>query len=166
MPGFAMVTASAGKLDRSPLEMIITDAKKSAPFSSGFVLGAGLISCAKTSIGLHLADMKVVAVLSILCRSAHRNNNNYLSLFIALYLYSAGAKVDAIILLNHLGISVSYNVLQKKLKEIISLSMILIKKQSTNCKLVGSWDNLEYRENVHSKQVEDTVKFKSVTMAF
>lgn len=118
-----MVTASAGELDRSPLETIITNIKMSVPLLSGFVLAARLISYAKTSIGLHLADMKVVAIFSILCKLAHQNNSNYLPLFIVLYLYSASTRVDILAFLNHLRISVSYNVLQKKLKKIISLSI-------------------------------------------
>lgn len=32
-------------------------------------------------------------------------------------------------------------------------------------RLVGSWDNFDYRENVHGERVGDTVKFRSVTMA-
>lgn len=67
--------------------------------------------------------MKIVAILVILCRSAHRNNSNYLPLLIALYLYSAGARVSAITLLNHLGLSVSSDVLQKKLKDITTSSI-------------------------------------------
>ncbi|MCJ1468817.1 hypothetical protein MMC07_007447 [Pseudocyphellaria aurata] len=109
--------------------------------------------------------MKTVAVLAILCQSAHRNNSHYLPLVLALYLYSAGARVDAITLLNHLGISVSYNVLKSQLENIASSSMAMIKDQSTNHRLVGTWDNFEYRENVHGERVGDTVKFCSVTMA-
>lgn len=43
--------------------------------------------------------------------------------------------------------------------------MSWIKQQSTNRKLVGTWDNFEYRENVHGERLGDTVKFRSVTMA-
>lgn len=111
------------------------------------------------------SNTKLVAVLAILCRSAHRNNSNYLPLFVTLYLYSAGARIDAITLLNHLGLSVSYDVLQKKLKAITSLGMSWIRQQSTNRKLVGTWDYFEYRENVQGEQIGDTVKFRSVTMA-
>lgn len=41
---------------------------------------------------------------------------------IELYLYSAGAYVDAVMLLNCLDLLVSYNVLQKNLKNIIQSS--------------------------------------------
>ena len=40
-----------------------------------------------------------------------------------------------------------------------------IKQQANNCQLVGTWDNFEYRENVQGERVDDTVKFKSITMA-
>ena len=80
-------------------------------------------------------------------------------------MYSAGARVDAITLLNHLGILVLYNLLQKTLQSLSMSSMDLIKQQSLNCKLVGTWDNFEYCENVHGKRVGNTVKFCLITMA-
>lgn len=30
--------------------------------------------------------------------------------------------------------------------------------------LIGTWDNFEYRENVHGERVGDKVKFRSITM--
>lgn len=80
-----------------------------------------------------------------------------------MYLYSAGA--DAITLLNHLGLSVPYNSLLRKLRDIKAHSAAFIKKQATNCKFVGSWDNFEYRENVAGERIGDTVKLRSVKMA-
>lgn len=109
--------------------------------------------------------MKLVAILVILCRSAHRNNSNYVPLLVAMYLYSAGARVDAITLLNHLGISVLYNVLLRKLRSITASSSAFIKAQASNRKLIGTWDNFEYRENIAGERIDDTVKFRSVTMA-
>lgn len=117
------------------------------------------------STNAHIINMKLVAILVILCRSAHRNNSNFSPLLIALYFYSSGARVDAITLLNHLGLSVSYDVLQKKLQSITSSSKKWIMQQNTNPRLVGSWDNFEFRENVHGERVGDTVKFRSITMA-
>ena len=113
----------------------------------------------------HLVTMKLIAILVILCRSAHRNNSNYIPLLIGLYFYSAGARTDAITLLNHFGLSVSYDVLQRKLRDITSMSKNWIKQQATNYRLVGAWDNFEFRENVHGERVDDTVKFRSITMA-
>lgn len=40
-----------------------------------------------------------------------------------------------------------------------------IKKKAINPKMVGSWDNFEYRESVHGERIGDKVKFRSVTMA-
>lgn len=114
---------------------------------------------------LQLVSMKIVAILVILCRSAHRNNSNYIPLLIALYMYSAGARDDASTLLNHLGLSVSYDVLQKRLKDITNNSQLWIKEQLSNCRLVGSWDNFEYRENMYDERTGNKVKFRSVTMA-
>ena len=89
--------------------------------------------------------MKLVAMLVILCRSTYRNNGNYLPLLIPLYLYSAGTKVDAIILLNNLDLFLSYNFLQKKLRDITLTSKQWIRQQTKNCQLVGTWDNFEFR---------------------
>lgn len=82
--------------------------------------------------------MKVVAIFVILCRSAHQNASNYFPLLVAIYLYLAGAKVDAITLLNHLGFSILYNVLLRKLEDIKASSTAFIKEQVSNCKLVGT----------------------------
>lgn len=104
-----------GIIDKHPLESIIEVASEKAPLISSIVLNVGPTSQLKDTPKLYIISMKVIAVLVILCRSAHRNNSNYFLLLVALYLYSAGAKVDAITLLNHLGLSVSYPVLQTKL---------------------------------------------------
>lgn len=88
--------------------------------SSSMVFSVGPSNSSRTS-NLHVVAIKLVAILVILCRSADRNNSNYVPLLIALYLYSAGARVDAITLLNHLGLSVSYDVLQKKSSRILPL---------------------------------------------
>ena len=82
-----------------------------------------------------------------------------------MYWYLAGAKVDAITLLNHFGLSVLYNSLFKKLRDIKTHSATFIKQQATNWKLVGSWDKFEYKENIMGKRIGDTMKFQSVTMA-
>ena len=125
-----------------------------------------LRSNSDTLLTSHLALMKLLAVFIIMCRSAHRNNSNYIPFLVIMYLYSAGAKVNAITLLNHLGLSVLYNSLLRKLRDIKGHSIVFIKQQATNCKLIGSWDNFEYRENVIGKRIGDTVKFRFVTMAF
>ena len=164
--GFGMMNETPGDIDRAPLETIVVQAKDQAPLLTDIILAVGP-ACNRTlsSSSSHLVNMKLVAVFVILCRTAHRNNSNYLPLLIALYLYSAGARVDAITLLNHLGLCVSYDVLQKKLRNITASSMSWIKQQSTNRKLIGTWDNFEYRENVYRERLGDTVKFRLVTMA-
>lgn len=151
----------SGDLDREPFEDIVNQAKETAPLRTSMVLGVRPSS--DTRLTSHLASMKLIAILVIMCRSAHQNNSNYVPLLVAMYLYSAGA--DAITLLNHLGLSVSYNSLLRKLRDIKAHSAAFIKKQATNCKLVGSWDNFEYRENVAGERIGDTVKFRSVKMA-
>lgn len=80
-------------------------------------------------------------------------------------MYSTGARVNINILFNYLGLLILYDVLQRKIKSITDSSKSWIKNQITNCKLVGSWDNLEFRENIHDKQTRDTMKFCSITMA-
>lgn len=111
-----------GAIDKHPLENIVEVATEKASLLSSMVFGMGPTSCLQRGSNLHLIAMKLVAVLTILCRSAHLNNSNYLHLLIGLYLYSAGAKVDAITLLNYLSLSVSYNVLHTKLRHITSTS--------------------------------------------
>lgn len=136
------MACSKGDVDRELLEMMITNTKEKAPLLTSLVQSVGPLS--KSAMTFHLASMKLLAIFVILCRSAHRNNSNYFPLLVAIYLYSAEAKVDAITLLNHLGLSVSYNILLKRLRNIMLSSATFIKQQATNCKLVGTWDNFEY----------------------
>ena len=113
----------------------------------------------------HLVQIKIVVILTILCRLAYWNNTSYISLTISLYLYSAGACIDAITLLNHLRLSVSYDTLQKKLWKFFHADKQWIKSQQNNKKLVGTWDNFEFRENLTSERVGNRVKFYSITIA-
>lgn len=86
MPDFIIVIVCTKKLDLSSLEIIIINTKKSALLLSGLMFGARSTSYAKTLIGLHLANMKVIAIFSIFCRSAYPNNSNYLY-FLLHYIY-------------------------------------------------------------------------------
>lgn len=118
-----------------------------------------------SAVYFQLIGIKIVVILVTLCCSTYQNNSNYIPLLIAIYIYLVGARVDAITFFNHLGLSVSYDVLQKQLKKVTTLSISWIKSQGLNCKLVGSWDNFEFCENVHGERTGDKVKFRSVTMA-
>lgn len=66
--------------------------------------------------------MILITILVILCRSAHENNSNHFPLLIALYLYFADARVNAITFLNYLGLLVSHLVLLRKLGDITTTS--------------------------------------------
>lgn len=98
-----------------------------------------------------LIATRTVAILVILCRFARRNNSNYLPLLIALYVYSAGARVDAITLFNHLGPSVSYDVLQKKkkLRNITSTSTQWTRKERMHTQVVVEWKKDKFHFVIH-----------------
>lgn len=53
----------------------------------------------------------------------------------------------------------------RKLRDITISSVIFIKKQASNNRLVGIWDNFEYRKNAAGKKIGNTVKFRSVLIA-
>lgn len=108
--------------------------------------------------------MKLVIIFVILYRLIHQNNNNYVFLFIAMYLYLAGARVDVITLLNYFKLLVLYNISLRKLRNITISSTAFIKKQVSNNKLMDMWDNFKYKENIVGKRIRDIIKFKSVTM--
>ncbi|MCJ1346491.1 hypothetical protein MMC31_004708, partial [Peltigera leucophlebia] len=165
-PGFGLISSGTrpGEINKASLEGIVKLAKTKAPIVASLVRSVGPLR-ARSLNHNHLIGMKLVTILVILCRSAHRNNSNFLPLLIAIYLYSAGAQVDVITLLNHLGLTVSYDVLLSKLWGIASDSALWIKQQAQNPRLVGTWDNFEYRENVHGERVGNKVKFRSITMA-
>lgn len=66
-------------------------------------------------------SMKIIAILVIFYYLAYQNNSNYVPLSIALYIYIVRAQINTITFLNHLGLSVSYDVLQKKLNNMTKL---------------------------------------------
>lgn len=120
--GFGTINKElTGVIDKSPLDDIIEITTKKAPPISSMVSSVGPRSY-QYSINAQIMSMKLIDILVILCRTAHRNNSNFLLLLIALYFYSSGARVDAITLFNHLGLSVSYDMLQKKPHSITSSS--------------------------------------------
>lgn len=82
-----------------------------------------------------------------------------------MYLYLVKVQVDAITLLNHLCFLVSYNIFLRKLRNITTSSAIFIKNKAFNNKLVGMWNNFEYRKNIASKRIGDIIKFRSVIIA-
>lgn len=112
-PAFGMVKKDLlpGDVAKTPLDSTKDMASTTVPLIGSMVVSLGP---SRPSRNPQLAATKIIAILVILCGSAHRNNSNYLPLLIALYVYSAGARVNAITLLNHLGPPVSYDVLQKK----------------------------------------------------
>lgn len=122
---------SSGEINQAPLENIIHKARSKALLLASMVMSVGpsrnTLSLPPSTTSSRLTSMKIIKILVILCRSTHRDNSNYIPLLIALYLYFAGARVDAITLLNHLGLSVSYDVLQKKLQDITKSTLSWIK---------------------------------------
>ena len=117
--------APVGTVDKGPINEVVEKAKSKAPMISSMVFGVGLSS---RNLPSHLMTMKLIAILVILCRSAYRNNGNYILLLIGLYFHSAGARTNAITLLDHFGLSVSYDVLQRKLRDITFMSKNWIKQ--------------------------------------
>lgn len=118
-------TPSTRDVDRASLEVILSQAETTAPLISSLVQSVGFSSgfSSRSATAAQLLLIKLVAILVILCKTVHKNNSNYFPLLVALYLYSAGARVDTVTLFNYLGLSVLYNILFKKLRE-ISLSSI------------------------------------------
>lgn len=125
----------SGVLDQEPLETIISKAKETALLFMSLVLSVEP-TIALISITTYLVSMKLVTIFVILYRLIHQNNNNYVFLFIAMYLYLAGARVDVITLLNYLKLLVLYNISLRKLRNITISSTAFIKKQVSNNKLV------------------------------
>ena len=110
--------------------------------------------------------MKLIVIFVILCKLAHWNNSNYISLLIAMYLYLARAQDNVKILLNYLGLLILYKVFFKKLRNITTSNTLFIQEQAFNNKVVSMWDNFEYRKNIVCKKMRKIVKFKSITIAF
>lgn len=84
----------------------------------------------------HITLIQFITIFLFICKSVYQNNSNYILFFIALYLNLAIVQVDIITFLNYFIISVLYNILIKKLKNIISSYIVFIKEQMFNNKLI------------------------------
>lgn len=150
-PGFGPTSnIQLGKIDQTPLKSIVNIAKTTVLMLTSLVNNIGPLA-KSLNITSYLANMKLVTILITICKSTQRNNSNYLSFLITFYLYFAGAQVNTITLLNHLGLSISYSTLQQKLKSISFESPCWIKMQLSNPKLVGTWHNFKYHKNISNK---------------
>lgn len=103
------------EVDKHPLENIIKKVQKKVLLLNSMIIAIGLSSWRTSSISSvaysWLVSMKIVTILIIFSCFAHQNNSNYIPLLIARYMYSAGAWLDAITFLNHLGLLISYGIL-------------------------------------------------------
>lgn len=130
-----MKSNQLGDLDQVSLEYIVSKAKKLASIITSLVLGTGLIL--KSSLTSHLVSMKLLAIFVIIYRSAYQNFNNDVSLYMIMYMYSTGAKIDTITVFNYPGLFILYKLVLKKLRSIITSSATSIKKEASNCKLIS-----------------------------
>lgn len=111
-PRFKAAKTKPKVINQHLLDEIIDVSSKKAPLLCSLMFGIRPTSYSSSfSSDPYLFSMKIVVVLVILCQSAHQNNSNYFLLLIALYIYSASAKIDAITLFNCFGLFVSYKVL-------------------------------------------------------
>lgn len=122
-------------LDQASLNYIVSKAKKLASIITSLVFGTGLTL--KSPLTSHLVSMKLLAIFVIIYRSAYQNFNNYVSLYMIMYMYPAGAKIDTITVFNYPGLFILYNLVLKKLRSIITSSATSIKKEASNCKLIS-----------------------------
>lgn len=155
-------TCQPGNLYWKPLNTIVDQAKETVCLLTS--LDFGIDPIFESLFIPYLVLIKLMAIFVILYRFAYWNKSNDISLLMAIYLYFAGAMVDAITFLNYLGISVLYNVLLRKLKSITVSNSAFIKALVSNHKLIGTWDNFDNKENVADKRIGDIVKFRSVTI--
>lgn len=82
-------------LDENFLENIVLEVKYIVLIMTSLVLSIGFLS--KSYLTFHLVLIKFLIILVIICMLAYQNNFNYISLFIAIYIYSLDIKVDVII---------------------------------------------------------------------
>lgn len=98
----------------------------------------------RSAITFQQVSIISIAILIILCKLDHWNNSNDISLFIALYLYLTGVKINLIIFFNYISLFVLHNMLLKILHKISKSSVACIKAYTSNCRLIRLWDNFNY----------------------
>lgn len=116
MLGFGLAYSNKRDINLEFLERMMASIKKMAPLLISLILSVK--SLLKSKRALYLTLIKVLAILIIFYRSIYENNSNYFLLLVAIYFYFVRAKVDTIILFNHLSILILYNILLKKLRNI------------------------------------------------
>lgn len=89
-------------------------------------------STLKSHIIFHLTSIKLLSIFIIICRSFYYNNSTYILLFMIIYIYSVGTKVDTITFVNQLDLFVLYNILLRKFIGITISNAIFIKEQVFN----------------------------------
>lgn len=110
-------------LNRALLEKIIFKVKKLVPIMTSLIFSVSPIL--KNPLTSHLASIKLLAIFVITNKSVYWNNNNYIPLFVAIYIYSASTKVNTITFFNRLDFFVLYNVLLRKLRNVNIFSVAL-----------------------------------------
>lgn len=105
------------------LKKIINNFLIKALLFYSLVLGIGLTSYSLLSLSdPQLFNIKIIAILVILCQSAHQNNSNYFSFLITLYIYFTNAKVDAITLITYLRFLILYKIFLSKICKIFLMN--------------------------------------------
>lgn len=119
--------SSLEKVNQHFFKNIIQEAQEKAYLLNNMIMIIGLSSWQTFSTSSvaysRLIDIKSVIIFVIFYHSTHWNNSKYIPLLIAIYMYLARAQVDIIIFLNYFSLSLFYDVLQKKPKEMTTLTI-------------------------------------------
>lgn len=144
-PSFGLATQSTSsfkEINQRSFKNVIKEAQENVFLLNSIIIAIELsswrISLSSNVAYFWLISIKINTILVILYCSIYWNNSNYIPLLIALYLYTAKAQGDTITLLNHLSFLLLYDVLKKKLKEIIISIISWIKSQGSNPHLFES----------------------------
>lgn len=149
-----------------PFATIIMQTKEEALLLTDIILKIRLTCNYIFSISsLHLVNIKLEIIFLIPFKMAHQNNSNYFLLFIILHLHLADAQVNILTFFNHLNLCVSYDILQKKPRNITTSSIFWIKQQNITRKLIRNCNNFKYCENIYEKRLNNSVKFCLVYIA-
>ncbi|KAI9780358.1 MAG: hypothetical protein M1839_006781 [Geoglossum umbratile] len=102
-------------------------------------------------------------VLAIICFSRHRDTCNNLPTVLGLHLHSHGAKWRLIELMNHLGVSISYQAVIPAVKAILEKAKNNIAHAGSAEDSITAYDNFEQTMGVKEQRIGDNSEFNSVT---
>ena len=108
---------------------------------------------------------RAVIILASLCHIMRPIKSTNFQTLMGLYLYQGGTRRRVLDTLNQLGLIISYDTLQRRMKSLTEEAerQVQLVGRAPNCIL--TWDNFEFTEGRRGERTGDQASFRSITTA-